>query len=210
MAKTERIRIKLEHVRLSFPHFSEPQAPKDTNADPRYNGNFLFEYKGANHKKVRDAIKQALEDPTYIDVWKNKQDDPRFDKGVKNGDEKTFKNDEGEWVVSEGYEGMRYINAKATKRFPPVYVDRRVRTVALPDADDVFYGGCYVNVVVELFPFNKAGNFGISWGLIAIQFNEDGEPFAGGGEPVDAHELFTDLGDGDAAAKDDNPDDNDW
>jgi hypothetical protein len=60
--------------------------------------------------------------------------------------------------------------------------------IAQTDIDDVFYGGARVKANVSIY----AHNFGVSIGLGAILFIDDGERLGGGGSPFGAAEGTTD------------------
>lgn len=201
----DRIRVKIEKARLSFPNLKEPQAPEGSTSGPRYNANFLIVAKSKNHKKLHDAEKAIEADPKALKIWGGRVPKKNFATGINIGEESTFVNDEGEEVIRDGYEGMVYVNAKATPDYPPQLVDRHRRQVQRDDAEEVFYAGCYVNAVLEPYAYNKAGNQGVSWGLLAIQFDSDGERFGGTG--IDVDDYFDDIPDGDAADDGDDWDD---
>ena len=84
------------------------------------------------------------------------------------------------------YHGMIYFNVSTKNK--PVICDRRRR--AITDRSEV-YSGCYANVAVNFYVFNKGGNAGVAAGLLGIQKVRDGEQL--GGSSVSAGD-FEDLG----------------
>lgn len=85
------------------------------------------------------------------------------------------------------YEGMLYLNAKTMQR-PPIFDRRREK---ITDEEEV-YSGCYANVAINFYAFNKGGNIGIGAGLMGIQKVRDGERLSGSSVSADD---FEDLGD---------------
>lgn len=99
----------------------------------------------------------------------------------------------------EGLEEGLYFRAKAHKR--PVIMtsagERQIERGLTVDGDDIegkeVYAGCYANVSVELYWFDKYKLF--SANLLGVRFREDGDAFGGAGETA----SDDDLGDDDDA-----------
>lgn len=99
----------------------------------------------------------------------------------------------------EGLEEGLYFKAKAHKR--PVIMtsagERQIERGLTVDGDDIegkeVYAGCYANVSVELYWFDKYKLF--SANLLGVRFREDGDAFGGAGETA----TDDDLGDDDDA-----------
>jgi hypothetical protein len=102
-----------------------------------------------------------------------------FHKGAKT-------NSSGE--VYEGFEGTFHLNASNKVR--PTVIDRN--KAQLTQADGRPYGGCYVNMLVEIWA--QDNNFGkrVNASLKGVQFVKDGDAFAGG--TVASPDDFEDLG----------------
>ena len=79
----------------------------------------------------------------------------------------------------EAYKGCYYFNATNTNR-PGVRVktDDGAIVEALDDED--FYSGCYGAITVNLFPYAKNGNSGVSASLQNVIKLNDGEKLSGG------------------------------
>lgn len=61
------------------------------------------------------------------------------------------------------------------------------------------YAGCYVRANVTAFAYEQAGNVGVSFGLNAVQFVRDGQPFSGRPAINDCFEpIKVESGDGTA------------
>jgi len=96
--------------------------------------------------------------------------------------------------VRNGYADMSYITARNKVR--PIVVDRD--KTPLIEADGKPYGGCYVNVSVDVYAMDKPGmGKSVNATLLAVQFVEDGESFGGSKGTAD---VFDSMDDGEGAA----------
>lgn len=185
--------VTLKNVRLSFPKlFTAEKSTPDSK--PKFSAAFLIDPESEqgkdNLRRVLAAIKHVCEAQ-----WS----DPERYKKIKadrvcigNGDEQ-MNQQTGE--IYDGYHGMKFVKASSPENRRPQLVDRSRRQVA--EEDQVFYGGCYVNAVIRIYPIAdqaKGGN-GVFASLEAVQFYRDGDAFGAG--PIDVDSVFDDLGDGD-------------
>lgn len=76
----------------------------------------------------------------------------------------------------DGFPGNLYITARNEAR--PLIVDRN-RTI-LTQADGKPYAGCYVNAVLDIWAQDNKFGRRINASLSGLQFEADGDPFAGG------------------------------
>lgn len=192
--------VQLKHVRLSFTESlkDKKKTSDDPNAKPKHGLNVILEsgdkHFEANMAKVMSAIKAAGEKE-----WKNpdaykgiQEDNPKrlcFRKGER------FKNREGK--VYAGYDGNFAFSASGPSagQKRPKLLDRHKREVAEDAILDVFYGGCYADVIVSFFGTDK-GSRGIFASVEAIRSHQEGERM-GGGIYVDADD-FDDLDEDDS------------
>lgn len=191
--------VQLKRVRLSFTKRLKTKGKTSDEATKETHGlNIIIDKSqptfDANIKKceaaLREAGKQAFKNEN---AWKDiAEDAPKrvcFRKGEK------FKNKEGK--VYAGYEGNYAFGANGPsggeKR--PKLLDRHKRTVEEGDINDVFYGGCYADVIVSFYGTEK-GSRGIFATIEAIRSHQEGERM-GGGVEVDADD-FDDLEDDDS------------
>ena len=174
--------VKLNNVRLSFPHLWTPQKGDDEGSKPKYSATFLLDKK-ANAKDIA-AMKAAIQsvlDASLKTLFKNRKPSHVC---LRDGAEKEH---------LEGYtEDNMFVAARTHKR--PGTVNRDLTPVA--EEDGVFFAGCYVNATVDVYPFvhPKSGSM-ICASLRAVQFVKKGEPF--GEKPVDASEEFAAMADDD-------------
>lgn len=160
--------------RLSYAYVWEPDEDDD-----KYSTQIMIDKSDTKTiAKVKGAIKATIE------ANKSKLANA---KGKLPSNLKLPLHDGDEERDGDEYTGMLYFNASTTHK--PSIFNRRREPVT--DRSEV-YSGCYANVAVNFFAFNKGGNIGISAGLQAIQKVRDGERL--GGPSVSADD-FEDLGD---------------
>jgi len=108
---------------------------------------------------IKEAIEQAKQE--YISKWGDKIPDdfslPLRDGDVEKGEEETYK-------------GCYYINAYSN--YPPQVVNQQVEPIK---NESEIFSGCYGNISVNFFPYNKNNSCGISAGLGNIQLVKLGE-----------------------------------
>lgn len=192
--------IQLKNVRLSYANVWSPEPPFDNPDGPKkYSSALLFPKNDkANKEALLNAINEAKEKGKGAKwggvIPKN------LDIGIRDGNDKLMPDGE---TVLEGYEDMKYINAKANEGYQPPIVNRRA--VPITDQSEV-YSGCYCNVFVDVFPYSSAGKKGVSFGLVGIQKIADGEPL-GATFSINKFDVFDD---GDAVSSVDDDDNDDW
>ena len=170
--------VILKDVRLSFAQIFRAKAFNDDDSGtPKFNCSFLIDkQKGkAAIDMVKAAIREAAKAKWGDDIPKLKPD--KF--CLRDGDNE-------EW---DGYAGCMYVSASNPHR--PTIVDRDRRP--LTEDDGKPYSGCYVNAVIRVWAQDNKWGKRINASLEAIQFVRHGEAF--GARPVDADEVFDDLGD---------------
>lgn len=147
--------------RCSFPTLKEPKAFGDS--EPKYSVQILFDKK-ADLTVLKNAVKAAIESK-----WGSKPP-KKLELPFKNGDDKED---------LEGYAGMVYINASS--KFAPTLLDRNKQEVL--DAAD-FYAGSFIRASVNVYAWDYINpktktvlKSGVTFGLNAVQFVKDGEPF---------------------------------
>jgi hypothetical protein len=171
------MKIKLQNVRLSFPHLFQPQQ-QDSGAST-YNAAFLIP-KG--HKLV-DEINAAI-----VEVAKQKWG-AKADAVLKQlrAADKLALHDGDTKSQYGGYEDHMFVNASNATR--PLVLDRD--KTPLTEADGRPYSGCYVNATIEIWAQDNKFGKRVNAGLGGVQFAKDGDRFAGGtqGDESDFDEL---------------------
>lgn len=167
--------ILLMDVRLSYPHVATPQ--KNTSEDGKETYSFNVQClmpkitHGGAKKVCVDAIAKLMRGKTFkLSAAK---------KFIKNGD---ATDDDGERLMSEECKDMWVVSAREANR-PRLRGAKNDPKTGKPqhlkpeEAANLFYGGCYGNVLIR--PWLQDNSYGkrANAGLSAVQFLRDGEPF---------------------------------
>lgn len=160
--------IKLENVRLSFPHIGTPQEQKNDAGDIEKSYGLVAMLPKKTHTAAKDLIKKVIqgictenESKVATDKW-----------FLANGDEKE----------RDEYAGMFIVSA-SDRRNRPSARDRDGSVLTPEEADDKFYGGCWANVLIRPWFFNGKAKNGKNYpkrvpaGLVAVQFVRDDDSF---------------------------------
>lgn len=198
--------IKLERVRVSFPHFGAKQVQKDEETGRErasWGGTAMLP------KKTHEAARDALNDMIQKLIAANEVKVPSEYRCLKDGDDSSREEYEGHWVVSFSDSNRRpsvrdefgKLMIDPERMHDPDYVNRAIGAI-----DDKFYGGCWINVMIRPWFFNgKAKDSSktfpkrICAGFVGVQFVEDGEAFGSG--RIDDGDAW------DSVASDDDDDD---
>ena len=186
------IKVKLRNVRLSYCHLLEPIKFNDSDT-PKYRADIIINKNDvANVEAVKNGIKEAIE--------KGKEKGGSFDRvnleQIKNA---------GKWhnLLKDGdilkpddpaYKDSYYISSSAdvdSDRNKFGVLDRYGNKLDkdTPDANNKIYSGCYVNIVLTIYPYVFTGNYGVSSKIKAVLSLETGERLDGG---TTAEEDFAD------------------
>ena len=165
------MKVTLNKIRLAFNNVHEAKAVGD-NGDLRFSAAGIIEPGSANAKGLKAAMVAVAKEK-----WKDKADVILADlikKGRVAYKEEPLSKD---GVIYEGFEGMHSINASNKAR--PTVIDRD-KTPLTPE-DGRPYGGCYVNMIVDIWAQDNQYGKRINASLMGVQFVEDGDAFGGGG-----------------------------
>lgn len=175
------MKLVLKNVRLAFPQLFEA---KQVNGEgkPSFSASLLIEPNDPQVAKLEDAALQVAKAK-----WGAKAD--QVIKQAK-GQDKWVTHDGDLKSGMAGYEGMIYVNARNPVR--PLVIDRDKTPLAEQDGKP--YGGCYVNVSVELWAQDNQYGKRVNASLGGVQFVKDGDRFAGGSSADESD--FEELADG--------------
>lgn len=167
--------IRLDNVRLSYPHVATPQKNTSDDGVDTYSYNVTCLLPKATHGEARkicaDLMTKLMADKKFTI--------PAAKKFIKNGD---AVDDDGARIMGPECEGMYVVSAREKNR--PMLRGKKLdpatgkpMRLTPEDAEQLFYGGCYANVLIR--PWLQDNKFGkrINAGLSAVQFLRDGEPF---------------------------------
>lgn len=170
--------VLLENVRLAFAqHIFE--AGSINGSAPAFSAKAIFDEGSKAHKKLLDAEEKVAEEKwgakgkATLDLIRKKGDS-----AVKDGDLKP------EW---DGFAGSLYANASSKKR--PTIIDRDQTPLAASDGKP--YGGCIVNMMVDVWAQDNTFGKKMNNTLTGIQFVKDGDAFSGGASAADASAFPT-------------------
>lgn len=175
-------KVILKDVRLAFPALFVP-TPFEPGATPMFKGTGLFPKEHPAFKLCMDAIVEVAKEG-FKEDWETQL------ASFKGNSNKMCFIDGNLKKKNDGFEGNFALTANNKTR--PTIKDRDGKT-PLVEADGRPYGGCYVNMIVDIWAQTKKYP-GIRASLLGVQFVRDGDAFAGGG--VAADEDFVDLSDG--------------
>ena len=167
MKNEKRPVVKLKNVRAAFLALWTPK--KDMSGDPgkklKFECTFILDEKlnATDIANMRAAIEEVKKDP----ILKGKK---LAKTCLRRGDDT-----EGRAATDGFGPGVWTVAARNTRR--NYVVDRDGKT-PIAEEDGKVYGGCYVNAVVEIYPFvHKTGGAMACASLGNVQFVKDGEPF---------------------------------
>lgn len=172
--------------RLSFPSIFKPKSFE--GSEPKYSVVMLFDKK-TDLTPMKKAVKAAI-----VSKWG--ADKAKWPKGLR----MPFR-DGSEKSDLDGYEGCIFVSASSKTQ--PGIVDQRLEEVI---DQEVVYAGCYARAEVFAFPYDRAGNKGVSFGLNHIQKIKDGESFSGKGNAKNAFDAVEDEADDESFYEDDSTD----
>lgn len=173
-------KIKLKNVRLSFPALFEPKAFQ--GGKPKFSAVFLLDKK--THALKIEEIKQAM-DAVAKEKWPKKLPSG-LKLGLREGSEKED---------MDGYgDGVMFFSASSQKKIPVVDCDLS----PLGAGDSKPYAGCYVNATVNVWAQDNEFGKRVNFGLVAVQFSKNGEPFgAGAANPEEEFDKIEETADED-------------
>lgn len=178
--------LLITRVRVAFVKVWQPESFQgDPSSKPAYSITGLLE---ANDPQV-DTINDAM-DAAAVKKWESKA---KAVMAQLRGTDKTCLHNGDLKAQYEGYAGNWYLSARNYSA--PLVLDRIKKK---PDGSDNIlhekdgrpYGGCYCNLLVDIYATDKGGKR-ICCSLLGVQFLEDGDAFAGGA-PADP-EAFPDY-----------------
>lgn len=168
-------KIKMNNVRLSFPSLFRKAS--FNGVEGKYEATFILDKK--EHAAVIKQIQAEIAERVKTDL-----------KGTKLPGDKLCLKDGDELGT---YENSMVLKAGSTKR--PIVIGRD--KAPLTEDDNVIYGGCYVNAIIDLWTQNNQFGKRINANLHAVQFAKDGEPFADKGGRIDVDSEFDIIDDSD-------------
>lgn len=197
--------VILKNVRLSYPDLHKPGKPMNDGDAPKYGGQFIFGAESEAAKVAKAALIAAAQE-AFGANWKAiVAAMEKSKKCVRNGDDNLTKDGN----VRDGYGGNLYVVAR-NKAKPLLIGPRRDASGQFPvltEVDGKPYGGCYVNVKVDIKAMKAKEKIPnqVYATLLTVQFVADGEAFGAapgtsegfddveGADPVGGGDLDDDI-----------------
>lgn len=178
------MKVKLVKVRLAFPAIWNAESvkqPDGTMSAPKFGATALFAPDHPCVAEIKDKIRQVAKAK-----WADKAD--AMLAALKEEGKICLRNGNGK-PEYDGYPGNLYI--KGSNKVRPLILDRDGET-PLAEADGVIYGGCYVNMMLDIWAQQNGWGKRINATLTGLQFHSKGDAF-GAGAPA-TKDDFEDLG----------------
>lgn len=191
--------IFVNDVRLSFPDLRTRGRPaKDKPNEPgKYGCQGIFAKESPAHVALRNAVITVAKEK-WGDKWQNIVGSlPNDKKCLRDGN----KNLDAKGNIRPEYEGMMYVKASNNSEVPLIAAKAKKADGSwnlLPASSGKPYGGCYVNLKIDVYASTKHGN-AVHATLQAVQFVRDGDAFAGAPATADG------FGDVEGAVDEDAP-----
>jgi hypothetical protein len=163
--------IRIERVRLSYPHVGHAHAMKDPKTGEM--GKPLFSVTCLLNKTEHAEVVRELITPNN----KRLMEENKCEK-VK-ADAKFIRDGDGELVDSEVAIGHFTVSCRETRR--PIVMDRKGELVTADQAGEMFYGGCWGHVIIRPW-YQESADYGkrLNCGFASVRFWKDDEQFGEG------------------------------
>lgn len=193
--------IRIDGVRFSYPHIGTPYQGKE--GKPRYGVVGLMP-KGREYRAAKDLIREEI--MRIIKEQNRGKDIAAKNKFIRDGDESGREEYEGMFEIHTGENPPRRPTARSKIRDPKT---GRPKRLTPEEADQVFYPGCWGNILIRPWWQNNEYGKKVNANLIAVQFVRDDESFGQGRvSEDDVDEAFDEFAD-DESGYDDSLDDDD-
>lgn len=181
--------IRLHNVQLAFPAIAQPQAYAD--GEPAYGAKFPIEPGSENHKKIEDAMLAVAKEQ-----W-NDKGEATLKRLVEDGKvaltKKVYRSKKTNEAY-DGFEGMHYISARATKTAPTVYDQYNTKIEDKRTIERMAYSGAIVHASIEIWSQDNKWGQRINCSLRGLMLTGKGSDLSGGSAPASEDE-FADLAD---------------
>lgn len=187
--------IKLENVRASYPHLGTPGENEAENGKIVKKFGITGLLPKTTHVEAKNLVKEVIQKL----IADNEAKIPNHLWFLKNGDDSD----------KEANQGMFLVATSETRR--PISRNRKGTALEADEADSLFYGGCWVNMLIRPWYFNGTAKGSdkkfpkrICCGIVSVQFVKDDEPFGEG--QINDDGVFDEV-DGDDSFDGDDDDD---
>lgn len=197
--------VILKNVRLSYPDLHKPGKPLNDGDVPKYGAQFIFDTDSEAAKVAKQAMVAAAQEAFGANWQAIVNAMEKTKKCVRKGDDNLTK----DGAIRDGYAGKLYVVAR--NKAKPLLIGPRKgadgQFPVLTEADGKPYGGCFVNVKVDIKAMKAKDRIPnqIYATLLTVQFVADGEAFGAapgtsegfddveGANPVGGDDLDDDI-----------------
>ena len=169
--------VILKNVRLSYPDLHKPGKPLNDGDTPKYGAQFIFDQDSSAAIEAKNALTAAAKE-TFGENWQAIVSAmEKSKKCLRKGDDNLTK----DGAVRDGYGGKLYLVAR--NKAKPLLIggrkDANGQFPVLTEESGKPYGGCYVNVKVDIKAMKAKDRIPnqIYASLMTVQFVADGEAF---------------------------------
>jgi hypothetical protein len=169
--------VILRNCRLSYPDLFKPGKPLNDGDTPKYGGQFIFTADSEAAKVAKEALTAAAKE-TFGENWQAiVKAMEKTKKCLRTGDDNLTK----DGAIRDGYGGNLYLVAR--NKVKPLLIggkkDSTGQFPVLTEESGKPYGGCYVNVKVDIKAMKAKDRIPnqIYATLQTVQFVADGESF---------------------------------
>lgn len=169
--------VILKNVRLSYPDLFKPGKPMNDGDAPKYGAQFIFDQDSEAAKAAKQALVSAAQEAFGANWQAIVNAMEKSKKCVRRGDDNLTK----DGAIRDGYAGKLYVVAR--NKAKPLLIGPRKgadgQFPVLTEADGKPYGGCYVNVKIDVKAMKAKEKIPnqIYATLLTVQFVADGEAF---------------------------------
>jgi hypothetical protein len=178
--------IRIDNVRISYPAFGNQKEQEDDSGAVSKSWGGVAMLPKTTHVAAKDAFMAIL---TGITDKEKVKIPPEF-RCIKNGDDKDKEEYEDHWVINFSDKNRRPAVRDEHGRLmidPERAHDHEYIEGALATIDEVFYGGCWVSVLLRPWYFNgkskkssKTFPKRLCCGFTGVKFVKDDKPFGQG------------------------------
>lgn len=182
--------IRVERVRVSYPHVGMAHAMKDPKTGVL--GKPIFSITCLLNKTEHAEVVRELITPNN----KRLMEENKCEK-VK-ADAKFIRDGDGELVDSEEAKGHFTVSCRESRK--PLVMNKAGEFIEAAEADQMFYGGCWAHVIIRPW-YQETPEYGkrLNCGFVSVRFYRDDESFGEGRITAeDVKNRFNDIEDDDA------------
>lgn len=171
--------IRIDRVRLSYPFVGTPAEDKNDDGKIQKKWRVVGMLPKSSHGEAKNLIKEQIE---ALIKEVNKKDPkakvPSSHWFLTNGNDKEDENMAGHFLVSA-----------SENKYRPKARDNKGQLIDdIQKIDEMFYGGCYADLLIRLWYFGGTSKSNpskplakrIVAGFVGVKFRGDGEPFGAG------------------------------